>query len=120
MKVARRATGQEGLEAMGRRLMRRLHIGRAVRFLESTTVDVPTVIGWLRPVVLLPVSTLAGLTPQQVEAILAHELAHIRRHDYLVNLLQVVVETLLFYHPLCGGSRIASGSSAKTAATISR
>jgi len=89
----------EGLEAMGRRLMRRLHIGRAVRFLESKTVDVPTVIGWLRPIVLLPVSTLAGLTPQQVEAILAHELAHIRRHDYLVNLLQVVVETLLFYHP---------------------
>ena len=90
---------REGIETMGRRLMRRLHIGRAVRFLESKTVDVPTVIGWLRPVVLLPVSTLAGLTPRQVEAILAHELAHIRRHDYLVNLLQVVVETLLFYHP---------------------
>ena len=89
----------EGLEAMGRRLMRRLHIVRAVRFLESRIVDVPTVIGWLRPVVLLPVSTLAGLTPRQVEAILAHELAHIRRHDYLVNLLQTVVETLLFYHP---------------------
>jgi beta-lactamase regulating signal transducer with metallopeptidase domain len=90
---------RESLETMGRRLMRRLHIVRAVRFLESKTVDVPTVIGWLRPVVLLPVSTLAGLTPRQVEAILAHELAHIRRHDYLVNLLQVVVETLLFYHP---------------------
>ena len=89
----------EGLDAMGRRLMRRLHIVRAVRFLESRRVDVPTVIGWLRPVVLLPVSTLAGLTPRQVEAILAHELAHIRRHDYLVNLLQTVVETLLFYHP---------------------
>jgi hypothetical protein len=89
----------DGLEAMGRRLMRRLHIFRAVRFLQSKRVDVPTVIGWLRPVVLLPVSTLAGLTPRQVEAILAHELAHIRRHDYLVNLLQTVVETLLFYHP---------------------
>jgi bla regulator protein blaR1 len=89
----------EGLDAMGRRLMRRLHIVRAVRFLESRRIDVPTVIGWLRPVVLLPVSTLAGLTPRQVEAILAHELAHIRRHDYLVNLLQTVVETLLFYHP---------------------
>ena len=90
---------RESLEATGRRLMRRLHIVRAVRFFESKTVDVPTVIGWLKPVVLLPVSTLAGLTPRQVEAILAHELAHIRRHDYLVNLLQVVVETLLFYHP---------------------
>ncbi len=89
----------EGLEVMARRLMRRLHIVRAVRFLESTRVDVPTVIGWLTPVVLLPGSVLSGLTPRQIEAILAHELAHIRRHDYLVNLLQTVVETLLFYHP---------------------
>ena len=70
-----------------------------MRLLESTRVDVPTVIGWLTPVVLLPASALAGLTPQQIEAILAHELAHIRRHDYLVNLLQTLVETLLFYHP---------------------
>ena len=81
------------------RLTRRLHIGRAVRLLESTLVDVPTVIGWLKPVVLLPASALAGLSPHQLEAILAHELAHIRRHDYLVNLLQTLVETLLFYHP---------------------
>ena len=62
-------------------------------------VEVPTVIGWLRPVVLMPASALSGMGPQQLEAILAHELAHIRRHDYLVNLLQTVVETLLFYHP---------------------
>ena len=48
---------------------------------------------------LLPMSALAGLSPLQVEAILAHELAHIRRHDYLVNLLQTLLETLLFYHP---------------------
>jgi beta-lactamase regulating signal transducer with metallopeptidase domain len=89
----------EGLETMARRLMRRLHIVRAVRLLESTSVDVPTVIGWLSPVVLLPATVLSGLTPRQVEAILAHELAHVRRHDYLVNLLQAVVETLLFYHP---------------------
>jgi beta-lactamase regulating signal transducer with metallopeptidase domain len=81
------------------RLSRRLHIGRRVRLLESTLVDVPTVIGWIKPVVLLPASALAGLSPEQLEAILAHELAHIRRHDYLVNLLQTVVETLLFYHP---------------------
>ena len=78
----------KGWSVMARRLMRRLHIVRAVRFLESTRVDVPTVIGWLTPVVLLPGSVLSGLTPRQVEAILAHELAHIRRHDYLVNLLQ--------------------------------
>jgi beta-lactamase regulating signal transducer with metallopeptidase domain len=99
MKSHEAQPANERLEALGRRLMRRLHIGRAVRFLESRSVDVPTVIGWLSPVVLLPVSVLAALTPRQVEAILAHELAHIRRHDYVVNLLQTLVETLLFYHP---------------------
>jgi beta-lactamase regulating signal transducer with metallopeptidase domain len=55
--------------------------------------------GWIRPVVLMPVSAFTGLTPQQIEIILAHELAHIRRHDYIVNLGQIMVEILLFYHP---------------------
>ncbi len=80
-------------------LRQRLGIGRAVGLLESTAVAVPSVVGWLRPVVLVPASVLSGLTPEQVEAVLAHELAHVRRHDYLVNLLQAVVETLFFYHP---------------------
>ena len=53
----------------------------------------------MRPVILLPVAVLTNLTPIQIEAILAHELAHIRRRDYAVNLLQTVAETLLFYHP---------------------
>jgi beta-lactamase regulating signal transducer with metallopeptidase domain len=86
-------------QRMSTRLARRLHISRAITLLESTLVEVPTVIGWLKPVVLLPASALGALSPQQLEAILAHELAHIRRHDYLVNLLQTLVETLLFYHP---------------------
>jgi hypothetical protein len=81
------------------RLSRQLHISRTITLLESTRVDVPTVIGWLKPVVLMPMSALGALSPAQLEAILAHELAHIRRHDYLVNLLQTLVETLLFYHP---------------------
>jgi beta-lactamase regulating signal transducer with metallopeptidase domain len=76
-----------------------LQLSRATRILESAAVEVPTVIGWLRPVVLLPIASLSGLTPQQIEMILAHELAHIRRHDFIVNLMQAVVETLLFYHP---------------------
>ncbi len=76
-----------------------LDLRRRIRVLESAAVEVPTVIGWLRPVVLLPVATLSGLSIQQIEMILAHELAHIRRHDFIVNLLQSVVETLLFYHP---------------------
>ena len=70
-----------------------------VEILESAAVAVPTLVGWVKPVVLLPAAALAGLTAVQLEAILAHELAHVRRHDYLVNLLQSIVETLLFYHP---------------------
>jgi len=87
-------------------LSRRLHISRTIALWESTRVDVPTVIGCLKPVVLLPASAIAALSPAQLEAILAHELAHVRRHDYLVNLFQTVVETLLFYHPaVCWISR---------------
>lgn len=81
------------------RLARQLRVSRTVRLCESALVEVPTVIGWLRPVILVPASALTGLSAPQLEALLAHELAHIRRHDYLVNLLQSVVETVLFYHP---------------------
>jgi beta-lactamase regulating signal transducer with metallopeptidase domain len=90
---------EEGWEQTLRRLCDRLRAPRPARLLESALVKVPMVIGWLRPVILLPAGALTGLTPQQLEAIIAHELAHIRRHDYLINLLQSVVETLLFYHP---------------------
>jgi beta-lactamase regulating signal transducer with metallopeptidase domain len=93
------APADEGWEAVAARLSRRLHITRGVQLLESSLVEVPTVIGWIKPVILLPASVLTGLSPQQLEAILAHELAHIRRQDYIVNLLQTLVETLLFYHP---------------------
>jgi beta-lactamase regulating signal transducer with metallopeptidase domain len=86
-------------QTMAARLARQLHLTRTIKLLESTLVEVPTVVGWMKPVVLLPASALAGLSPDQLEAILAHELAHIRRHDYVVNLLQTLVETLLFYHP---------------------
>ena len=81
------------------RLASRLGLSNAVRVVESRLVGTPTVVGWMRPIVLLPVAALANLSPAQVEAILAHELAHIRRHDYLVNLLQSLGETVLFYHP---------------------
>ena len=81
------------------RLAQALNLRRAVQLLESAAVEVPTVIGWLRPVVLLPAATLTGLSTEQMEMILAHELAHIRRNDFFVNLMQAVVETLLFYHP---------------------
>jgi len=77
------------------RISHSLHIKQSVRLLESLAVATPMVIGWFKPVVLLPV----GLTSKQLEAVLAHELAHIKRHDYAVNLLQSLVETIYFFHP---------------------
>ena len=77
----------------------RIGLSRPVRLLVSALVQVPTVVGWLRPVVLVPVGALGGLPPEHLEALLLHELAHIRRHDYLVNILQSAAEALLFYHP---------------------
>lgn len=81
------------------RLRMRLRVSRPVRLLVSGIVHAPAVVGLLRPVVLVPAGALAGLPPEQMEAVLLHELAHIRRSDNLVNALQSVVETLLFYHP---------------------
>ncbi|HEX4999201.1 MAG TPA: ankyrin repeat domain-containing protein [Terriglobia bacterium] len=70
-----------------------------VRLLTSLRVQTPVVIGWLRPAIVLPACALTGLDAEQVLAILAHELAHIRRHDFLVNAVQRAVECVLFYHP---------------------
>lgn len=80
-------------------LREKIGISKAAQILESTTVAAPIVMGWLKPVVLVPASAFAGLAPAQLEAILAHELIHIRRHDFLINLIQTAVEILLFYHP---------------------
>lgn len=80
-------------------LRARLRLSKPVALLETCLADVPVVVGHVRPVILVPVGLLAGMPASQVEAILMHELAHIRRSDYLANLLQTVVESLLFYHP---------------------
>ncbi|RKH02262.1 M56 family metallopeptidase [Corallococcus sp. CA047B] len=87
---------QERLEAMARRL----GLTRPVRLLVSSKLEVPSTLGWLRPVVLVPTATLTGLAVRELEMVLAHELAHIRRHDFAVNVVQTLVETLLFYHPV--------------------
>ncbi len=81
------------------RLARQLNLHRGVRLLHSTRLMVPAVIGLVRPAILLPFGMATGLTTAELESILAHELAHIRRHDWIANVLQTVVETLLFYHP---------------------
>ena len=82
------------------RVKKRLNIACSIPLLKSEHLSVPAVIGWLRPVVLLPAVAITGLTPSEIESVLAHELAHIRRHDYLISLFQSVIETVWFFHPM--------------------
>jgi beta-lactamase regulating signal transducer with metallopeptidase domain len=86
-------------EALIAQLTSSMHVRAAVRLVDSVLVRVPMTIGWISPVILLPASILAGLSTPQLKAIIAHELAHVRRWDYFINLLQRVVESILFYHP---------------------
>ena len=81
------------------RLAARLPVSRPVALVESCLTDVPVVVGYFRPMVLMPLGLLTGLEAGQLESILIHELAHVRRYDYLVNVLQTLVEDLLFFHP---------------------
>ena len=81
------------------RLAHRLGLRRSLRLVRSHALEVPMVLGWLRPVILVPAAIFSAMEPRALEAILAHELAHIRRHDYFLNLLQSAVEVLLFFHP---------------------
>lgn len=80
-------------------LQRRMRLDRIVRYCECRRIDAPAVIGWFRPMIVLPATALTGLDEAQLEAVIAHELAHIRRYDSYLNLFQIAVETLLFYHP---------------------
>lgn len=81
-------------------LARRFGLRRRVAVLCSHLVSTPVLIGWIRPVILLPLAVAIGFPASQIELILAHELAHLRRWDPLANLFQVVVETVHFYHPV--------------------
>ena len=85
--------------AMCQTLQRRLGLERAIRYCECTWLQAPAVIGWFRPIVLLPVTALTGLSEEQLQLVIVHELAHIQRLDPFVNVFQISVETLLFYHP---------------------
>lgn len=80
-------------------LSSQLGLKTPVALMESTRVSSPLLVGWIKPVILLPVGMLSGLSTEQVACILAHELAHVRRLDYLVNLLQSAVEVVLFFNP---------------------
>ena len=100
-RLTRRGARPAGAEwqEMLERLAARLAVTRPVKLLQSAVVKVPTAIGAFRPAILLPASVFTGLPARGLEALIAHELAHVRRHDYLVNLIQTAAETLLFYHP---------------------
>ena len=74
-------------------------IKKAVKLAESGLATVPVMIGYLKPIILLPVGILSALRPEEIEAILIHELAHIRRRDYLINFLQHLLEILFFFNP---------------------
>ncbi len=80
-------------------LSHKIGLNKSIRLAESALIKVPMVVGYLKPVILVPLGMLSSLPPQQVEAILTHELAHIYRKDYLFNLIQSVIDILFFYHP---------------------
>ena len=99
LRYGRAIRAAEEWQVLVRVLSRRIGLARDVLLLVCDRIESPVALGWIRPVILIPPAVLAGLEPLALEAILLHELAHVRRQDYLVNLLQSFAETLLFYHP---------------------
>lgn len=81
------------------RLCDAMCVRRSVRLLKSKSINTPAVVGWFHPVILWPESAIAGLSTQGISALVAHELAHIRRSDYFVNIVQSVIDAIYFYHP---------------------
>lgn len=97
-RAARNERCDPALQACLDRLATQLGL-KQIRLRIVARLDSPVTAGWWRPIVLVPASLASSMPPHLLEALLAHELAHIRRHDYLVNLVQHVIESLLFYHP---------------------
>jgi TonB family protein len=98
--VRREAEPLREWEPLLRELAQRFGVSRPVRLVRSAIVQTPSLIGWIAPVIVLPTAVLVGLTPRQIELVIAHELGHVRRWDYAVNLLQIALESVLFYHPV--------------------
>ena len=89
----------QAIEQKFEQLCQLVGVSAKTKLLVSLQSHVPMAIGWLKPVVLIPATMISGLTGQQLQMLLLHELAHIKRHDYLVNIVQSVVEVFLFFHP---------------------
>ena len=88
-----------GMRILCSNLQRTIGLTRTIEYFQSNLIDSPAVVGWIRPIVLIPMSTISGLSADQLEAVIVHELAHIKRFDGLVNLFQIAAEAVLFYHP---------------------
>lgn len=89
----------EHLQARCLALQHRLGIDRLIQYCECLDLQTPAVVGWFRPILFVPLSAITGLSADQLDAVIAHELAHVKRHDAFVNLFEIAAETLLFYHP---------------------
>lgn len=87
------------VQGVVQRVYARMHLKRMVDERESVVVHVPAVYGFLRPILVIPVWMMREMNPSQLEGIVAHELAHVRRNDWIMNLCQVVMESMLFFHP---------------------
>ena len=94
------AISQRASQVAQRLGIERLGVGSAWSVRCSTTMNQPITFGWLRPIIVLPASLLTAQSPEVLDAVLAHELAHIRRYDLWVNTLQRVIESVLFFHPV--------------------
>ena len=90
---------KQALQQRFTELANKMCLWRMPQLLISAKAEIPMAVGWLKPVVLLPINMISGLTNAQLEMLLLHELAHIKRHDYLINFLQTLIEILLFFHP---------------------
>jgi len=93
------SSAKPALEARFHQLVEQVKLKCTPQLLITVKNDIPMAIGWIKPIVLIPMTMLSGLTPSQLDMLILHELAHIRRHDYLVNFIQSLVEILLFFHP---------------------
>lgn len=88
-------TFQERLQV----LSNRMHIKQSVKLVESSLVKVPMMLGYFKPIILLPINLISGVDEKMIEAIIAHELAHIKRNDFMVNIFQTLLESLFYFHP---------------------
>lgn len=98
--IRQTAVPEAELQLMLNQLIQKLRIKTKPGASSTSLISSPVTIGHLKPVILFPVGIINQLTPQEVEAILTHELAHIVRRDYLSNLIQSFIETLFYYHPI--------------------